>query len=135
MSDSEEIIRKLPTGEKIVEKVSTTTSAVDNAEGTVTTEHVEKKRMTTDGTIKYANFVDWITKETNIVWRSMFQRVSKAEPTEPDVALPPKAPVVIPPAEQAILDLEKTMGDDWYEALKDEFTKPYFRSVSLPHLA
>ena len=38
-----------------------------------------------------------------------------------------------PPAEQAILDLEQTMGTDWYEALEDEFTKPYFKSVRLPH--
>jgi hypothetical protein len=135
MSDSEEVTRKLPTGEKIVEKIPATTSAVDNAEGTVTTAHVEKKRMTTDGNIKYANLLDWITKETNFVWRSMFQRVSKQAELTDDVVLPPKAPVAIPPAEQAILDLEKTMGSDWYEALKDEFTQPYFRSVSLPHLA
>ena len=40
-----------------------------------------------------------------------------------------------PPAEQAILDLEQTMGTDWYEALKDEFTKPYFQNVRLPHLS
>jgi hypothetical protein len=66
----------------------------------------------------------------------MFQRVSKqAEPGPTDVVLPPKAPVAVPPAEQAIRDLEKTMGSDWYEALKDEFAQPYFRIVSLPHLA
>lgn len=44
------------------------------------------------------------------------------------------APVVKPvkslsPAEQAIMDLEKTMGADWYEALQDEFKQSYFRSV------
>ncbi len=52
MSDSEEITRKLPNGEKIVEKVATTSSTVDNGASTVVTEHVEKKRMTTDGNIK-----------------------------------------------------------------------------------
>lgn len=67
----------------------------------------------------------------------MFQRASKqVEPASDEAVIPiPKAPQVVPPAEQAILDLEKTMGADWYEALKDEFAKPYFRGVSLPHLS
>lgn len=113
MSDSEEITRKLPTGEKVVEKVSATT-VVQNEGGSATTEHVEKKRKTVDGNIK-----------------SMFQRASKQTETAEAEAAPsiPKAPAEVPPAEQAILDLEKTMGEDWYEALKDEFTKPYFRSI------
>lgn len=38
------------------------------------------------------------------------------------------------PAEQAIMDLEKTMGEDWYELLQDEFKQGYFKSVRLPHL-
>jgi hypothetical protein len=64
----------------------------------------------------------------------MFKATSKEKTDEEEAPIIPKGPVVKSPAEQAILDLEKTMGEDWYEALKDEFTKPYFRSVRLPHL-
>lgn len=55
MSDSEEITRKLPTGEKIVEKVSNATLTPEGGTSDITTEHVEKKRMTADGNIKYSN--------------------------------------------------------------------------------
>ncbi|PVG02169.1 uracil-DNA glycosylase [Serendipita vermifera] len=62
----------------------------------------------------------------------MFKTTSKSKTDEgedEEVPIITKAPVVKSPAEQAIIDLEQTMGQDWYEALKDEFTKPYFRSI------
>jgi hypothetical protein len=69
-------------------------------------------------------------------YRSMFGGKKEApeddgEPTQ----IPKIKPVAaMSPAEEAILDLEKTMGEDWYELLKDEFQKGYFKSVSLPQL-
>ncbi|CAG7846478.1 Uracil-DNA glycosylase {ECO:0000255/HAMAP-Rule:MF_00148} Short=UDG {ECO:0000255/HAMAP-Rule:MF_00148}; {ECO:0000255/HAMAP-Rule:MF_00148} [Serendipita indica DSM 11827] len=101
MSDLDEAVtRKLSGGKKIVEKVATATETVAPA---------EKKRKLVDGNIM-----------------TMF---GGSKPAPKSVEEPSTSSEPPPPAEQAILDLEQTMGRDWYEALKDEFTKPYFRSI------
>ncbi|KAG8827256.1 uracil DNA glycosylase [Serendipita sp. 399] len=112
MSDSEEgITRKLPGGKKIVEKISDDVVA-EGKEPAV--EQPEKKRKMHDGTIKSLFGVVKTTKHgasTDVAGPSNSSNEAKS------------------PAEQAILDLEQTMGRDWYEALKGEFEKPYFRSI------
>jgi len=69
-------------------------------------------------------------------YRSLFGGKKEApqddgEPTKLPII---KAIVAKSPAEQAILDLESTMGEDWHELLKAEFQQGYFKSVSLPQL-